>query len=213
MLRRGLGLVALAIAVLVLSGTAIAASHSLARPNAPPAWVTTAKQRLSNLDTKSAASMTGYAREKFGPAWFDVDLNGCSTRNDILARDLREVVFKVGDDCVVAKGTLHDRYTGNAINYVQGPMSSKVQIDHVVAHPGGPKVLTAYEQALDLDPGALRHARDVLRDHGNMSSPTCLFVLERFLAARDIQPGDTALLVALGAGFSAEYLLVRAASE
>jgi hypothetical protein len=36
--------------------------------------------------------MTGYAREKFGPAWFDADLNGCDTRNDILARDLRQVV-------------------------------------------------------------------------------------------------------------------------
>ena len=83
-----------------------------------------AKQRLSKLDTKSAASMTGYARAQFGPAWFDVDLNGCSTRNDILARDLRQVTFKPNDDCVVATGVLRDRYTDTTINFVQGPQSS-----------------------------------------------------------------------------------------
>lgn len=126
-----LGLLVGALAVLP-TGAAVPASPSTT--SASPAWVTTAKQRLSNLDMKPAASMTGYSREQFGPAWFDVDLNRCSTRNDILARDLRQVVFKAGDDCVVAKGTLHDRYTGTTINFVQGPStSSKVQIDHVVA--------------------------------------------------------------------------------
>jgi hypothetical protein len=92
-----------------------------------------AKQRLSKLKTKSAASMAGYVREKFGPAWFDVDLNGCTTRNDILARDLRQVSFKPTDPCVVATGTLRDPYTGTTINFIQGPQSGKVQIDHVVA--------------------------------------------------------------------------------
>jgi hypothetical protein len=96
--------------------------------------VTTAKQRLSKLDTKASASMTGYSRARFGPAWSDVDLNGCNTRNDILVRDLRQVVFKAGSDCVVAKGTLQDPYTGKTIDFVQGKKtSSKVQIDHVVA--------------------------------------------------------------------------------
>jgi alkylresorcinol/alkylpyrone synthase len=83
------------------------------------------------------------------------------------------------------------------------------RLDHVVAHPGGMKVLAAYEQALGLKPDALAHARGVLRDHGNMSSPTCLFVLERFLAARTIGAGQTAVLSALGPGFCAEYVLLR----
>lgn len=108
--------------------------NGAARNAASPAWVTTAKQRLANLDTKSAASMDDYSRSKFGPAWFDVDLNGCSTRNDILARDLRQVEVKAGDHCFVVKGTLQDRYTGTTLNFVQGPATSgKVQIDHVVA--------------------------------------------------------------------------------
>ena len=83
-------------------------------------------------------------------------------------------------------------------------------LDHVVAHPGGTKVLAAYQETLGLAPDALDHARTVLRDHGNMSSPTCLFVLERFLEAGTIAGGDTALLSALGPGFGAEYVLMRA---
>lgn len=83
------------------------------------------------------------------------------------------------------------------------------RLDHLVSHPGGMKVLAAYQQALGLEPRALDHARAVLSDHGNMSSPTCLFVLERFLAARAMAPGETAVLSALGPGFCAEYVLAR----
>lgn len=82
-------------------------------------------------------------------------------------------------------------------------------LDHVVAHPGGPKVLAAYAAALGLDADAFRHAHAVLRECGNMSSPTCLFVLERFLASGEIEPGDSAVLAALGPGFSSELVLMR----
>ncbi|MEK7316898.1 MAG: 3-oxoacyl-[acyl-carrier-protein] synthase III C-terminal domain-containing protein [Candidatus Eisenbacteria bacterium] len=82
-------------------------------------------------------------------------------------------------------------------------------IGHVVSHPGGMKVLEAYQEALSLPAAAFQHARDILRERGNMSSPTCLFVLERFLESRTIAPGDRALLTALGPGFSAEYVLMR----
>lgn len=81
-------------------------------------------------------------------------------------------------------------------------------IEHLVVHPGGRKVLDAYERALELDPHALRHARDVLREYGNMSSPTVLFVLERFLA--DTPPsGRAGLLLGLGPGFCAEGAVFR----
>jgi alkylresorcinol/alkylpyrone synthase len=74
-------------------------------------------------------------------------------------------------------------------------------------------VLRAYAEALELAPHALDHARSVLRDYGNMSSPSCLFVLERFLAAGDIAAGDYALVMALGPGFAAEYVLARGGEE
>ena len=88
-----------------------------------------------NLVVKGRAPKTGYARTEFGPAWADVDKNGCDTRNDILRRDLTQVVFKPGTkDCVVLSGVLIDKYSGETINFVRGnSTSSLVQIDHVVA--------------------------------------------------------------------------------
>ena len=76
--------------------------------------------------------MTGYTRALFGPAWYDVDGNGCDTRNDILTRDLVDRTYK--NACQVATGVLHDPYTGTTIDFRRGVgTSSAVQIDHVVA--------------------------------------------------------------------------------
>jgi alkylresorcinol/alkylpyrone synthase len=80
-------------------------------------------------------------------------------------------------------------------------------IDHQIAHPGGAKVLTAYEQAGDLCPDALAHSRAVLRQCGNMSSATVLYVLKRFLD-RGIGPGEHGLLTVFGPGFSSEMVLL-----
>jgi alkylresorcinol/alkylpyrone synthase len=78
----------------------------------------------------------------------------------------------------------------------------KSAIDRVVCHPGGTKVLEAVEAALDLPAGALTVERSVMRDCGNMSSPTVLFVLERTLAQGF---AGTAVLAALGPGFTASF--------
>ena len=85
-------------------------------------------------------------------------------------------------------------------------------VAHMVAHPGGAKVLEAYASSLGWPETGLAHARAELREHGNMSSPSCLFVLERFLDAGDIAEGDWALLLALGPGFAAESVLLRGAA-
>jgi hypothetical protein len=85
--------------------------------------------------TKGRAAKTGYTRAQFGPAWADVDRNGCDTRNDILKRDLTSEVFKEKTNgCTVLSGTLVDPFSGETINFVRGvATSSEVQIDHSVA--------------------------------------------------------------------------------
>lgn len=95
---------------------------------------------LAALPVKGRAPMTGYERDLFGDAWTD-DVstdgghNGCDTRNDVLRRDLAEIVLKPGTQgCVVQSGALHDPYTGTAIAFARGATTSAdVQIDHVVA--------------------------------------------------------------------------------
>lgn len=74
-----------------------------------------------------------------------------------------------------------------------------------ICHPGGAKVVDALEECFALAHGALVHSRSVLRDHGNMSSVTVLFVLK---AALDAGERGLQLLTALGPGFTAAMLLM-----
>jgi len=78
-------------------------------------------------------------------------------------------------------------------------------LDGVIMHPGGRKVLEAVEHALTLPREALRHAWDVLAEYGNMSSPTALFVLERTLSAG---ASGRHLLAAFGPGFTVSFALL-----
>lgn len=90
---------------------------------------------LETLAVKGRAPKTGYSRSAFGPAWADVDRNGCDTRNDILKRDLTQVTFRAKTrDCVVESGVLLDPFSGEIISFQRGEKTSTlVQIDHVVA--------------------------------------------------------------------------------
>ena len=116
-------------------GVSGAPSGNAAGSSLSPADVATAITQLETIPVKGRAPKTGYTREEFGPAWADVDRNGCDTRNDILARDLEGETFKPGtQNCVVATGMLADKYTGTTINFVRGnSTSTAVQIDHLVA--------------------------------------------------------------------------------
>jgi alkylresorcinol/alkylpyrone synthase len=80
-------------------------------------------------------------------------------------------------------------------------------IANPVFHPGGSKVVDALEQAFHLGAGALHRERAVLRDYGNMSSPTVLFILRR---AFDQAIRGRGLLSALGPGFTASFLTFEA---
>jgi alkylresorcinol/alkylpyrone synthase len=80
-------------------------------------------------------------------------------------------------------------------------------ITGLVCHPGGVKVLDALEEAFELAPGTMQEARDVLREHGNMSAVTVLFVLQRMLR-RGL--AGRHLMTALGPGFSAGFQILEA---
>jgi alkylresorcinol/alkylpyrone synthase len=79
-----------------------------------------------------------------------------------------------------------------------------------VFHPGGTKVLEAYERAMGLPDAAFETARATLREYGNMSSPTVLFALDESVRrSGPLAPGETALLAALGPGFTSELALLH----
>lgn len=82
-------------------------------------------------------------------------------------------------------------------------------IRHWVAHTGGPKVLEAFESTLELPAGALARSWKSLREAGNLSSASVLFVLESLLASGEPRPGEYGLLMAMGPGFCAELVLLQ----
>ncbi|HLH88927.1 MAG TPA: type III polyketide synthase [Xanthobacteraceae bacterium] len=84
-------------------------------------------------------------------------------------------------------------------------------VDLWAVHPGGRTILDAVEGAFGLDTTALTISRSVLRDYGNMSSPTVMFVLERLLRAK-APAGARGCAMAFGPGLTAETMLFRAAA-
>jgi len=90
--------------------------------------VAQARDDLRTLRVAAENRGGGYARERFGVRWKDIDRNGCDQRNDVLARDLHQVRRR--DGCVVLSGLLRDPYTGKEIAFSKSD-AAKVQIDHV----------------------------------------------------------------------------------
>ena len=80
-------------------------------------------------------------------------------------------------------------------------------IRNFIFHPGGRKVLSAYEEALKVEGDFLKNTREVMIDNGNMSSPTVLYVLERFFT-QGFENGY-GLMISMGPGFSSEMVLLN----
>lgn len=129
---------------------------------AEPETVAEAKVAIDCLPVREPAPDTGYSRAQFGSPWTDKAVNvamagnGCSTRDDILSRDLTSV--KRSGKCQVTSGTLADPYTGKTIHFVRGTSTSgAVQIDHLVAlknawQTGAQDLTTEQRTALANDP-------------------------------------------------------------
>ncbi len=83
------------------------------------------------------------------------------------------------------------------------------RITHWVAHTGGPKVLEAFQEALELPPAALERSWRSLRETGNLSSASVMFVLSELLESQVARPGELGVLMAMGPGFCSELVLLQ----
>jgi len=86
--------------------------------------------------------------------------------------------------------------------------SSIEQVEHLIFHPGGRKIVQTVEELFGKLGKNIDDTREVLREYGNMSSATVLYVLERFLK-KDIQKGEQGLVLSFGPGFSAQRVLLE----
>ncbi|MBI2822871.1 MAG: type III polyketide synthase [Acidobacteria bacterium] len=138
-----------------------------------------------------------------------------ATRSELIPRSLHVMGWDVTD-----KGLeliLSPRVDDYVRDHLPGIVDSLLKenglelsdIEYCVFHPGGPKILSAYQEAFSLAPEALRFSREVLRCYGNVSSASVLFVLKDVLDSAKPAAGESALLAAMGPGFAAELALLR----
>lgn len=81
-------------------------------------------------------------------------------------------------------------------------------VDHLIFHPGGKKIVQTIEQLFGDLGKNIDNTKSVLKDFGNMSSATVLYVLERFME-QNPQKGDIGMMLSFGPGFTAQRLLLR----
>jgi alkylresorcinol/alkylpyrone synthase len=127
---------------------------------------------------------------------------------DVMGWDISEHGFRIvlsPDVPLVVKQHLR----GDVDGFLAEHGLSRKDIGSWIIHTGGPKVLEAVAEALELPEGALDPSWECLREVGNLSSASVLCVLQDFLARRRGAPGSYSVLAAMGPGFCSEVVLLR----
>jgi alkylresorcinol/alkylpyrone synthase len=153
----------------------------------------------------------------------DVDNPTCAVRPDVLATrshlypdSERTMGWDVGSSGlkIVLDSNVPDlvrQYVGPDVrDFLADHGLGQQDIEWYVAHPGGPKVLEAMQEALGVARDALQVTWDSLARIGNLSSSSVLHVLSDTLADRPPRPGSYGLMLAMGPGFCSELVLLRA---
>lgn len=148
-----------------------------------------------------------FGKAKTIPAVKDTQSTLMPNSEDVMGWDVRNeglfVVFSKSIPSIVEQW-----FKPNAEEFLHKQKLETKHIDHFIAHPGGRKVIEAYEKALGLTESHTEPSRKILTNYGNMSSPTVLFVLEEVMR-NNPNIGEKGLMVSLGPGFSSELLLLE----
>jgi len=159
-------------------------------------------------DGATAVVLTGADRGDTGPRVVD-------TRSAFYPDSLDVIGWNVGGtgfEIVLTGGVatvIERNFPTDATAFLSRNALTIRDIDHWVAHPGGPRVLEAFQDSLDLPPERLARSWDSLDRIGNLSSSSVLHVLADTIDLERPAPGDTGLLFALGPGVSAEFVLLE----
>lgn len=125
---------------------------------------------------------------------------------DVMGWDFTDDGFKV-----VFSRSIPDIISANirqdVVSFLQKHELSLADIKNFIFHPGGTKVLAAYEEALQVEGDFLKNTRQVMKENGNMSSATVLYVLDRVFN-EGFEDGY-GLMVSMGPGFSSEMVLLQ----
>jgi alkylresorcinol/alkylpyrone synthase len=159
-------------------------------------------------DGAAAVIVVGDEHPAAGPEILDTRSVFYPDTEDVMGWDIGERGFRI----VLSKevpNMVYRHLAGDVDAFLADHDLTRGDIGAWVMHTGGPAILTATENALELPDRALEASWDCLRRVGNLSSSSVLFVLEDFLERRKPAPGTYGLLAAMGPGFCSELILLR----
>lgn len=153
-------------------------------------------------DGSAAAIVTADAGDRAG-----LDLERFGTT--LTSEGEQDMAWTIGDDGFEMVLTAEvPRVIGREIRGAVDAFLAGDQPDAWAVHPGGRSILDRVQSGLQLEPAALRASRDVLRDYGNMSSATVMFILRTLLHDDTIAAGATIAGLAFGPGLTVESALL-----
>lgn len=126
----------------------------------------------------------------------------------VMGWDISERGFRIVLSAQVPE-MVRDHLRGDVDRFLEDHGLERSDIGTWIAHPGGPKVLEAMQEALELPDGALDRTWRSLREVGNLSSTSILLVLDEVLREASPRPGSWGLMAAMGPGFCSELVLLR----
>jgi alkylresorcinol/alkylpyrone synthase len=157
-------------------------------------------------DGAAAAVLTN--QPSSGPRILDSESFTLPASMDALGFDLRDTGFHI----VLSKELpqlVREKIKGLVENFLGRHNLTPGEMTAYLLHPGGQKLLVCIEEELGLQRRHTEFSWDVLRDYGNLSSATILFILQEWLTKKRMNPGDYGLVAGFGPGFSSEFLLLQ----
>ena len=158
-------------------------------------------------DGAAALVLTGERRAARGPRVLASRSVFYPGTEEVMGWDIGSQGLKVQLSSGVAELVL-SRVAGDVDGFLESQGLGRADVDHWILHTGGPKVLEAFEAALELPRERLELTWGQLRDNGNLSSASVLLVLRDTWQRLDPPPGSRALLMAMGPGFCSEMVLL-----
>jgi alkylresorcinol/alkylpyrone synthase len=159
-------------------------------------------------DGSAAVIVVGSERNATGPEVLGTRSSFYRGTEDVMGWDISEEGFRI-----VLSPEVPDMVRKHLARDVDGFLADydldRRDIDTWIMHTGGPKVLEATADTLDLPDGALDVSWQILRRVGNLSSASVLLVLEEFMNRRRPAVGSCSILAAMGPGFCSELILLR----
>ena len=159
-------------------------------------------------DAAAAVLVVGAEREPSGPSVVATRSTFYPDTERVMGWDIRQDGFHVvlsADIPNLVKAEVRE----NVDNFLEAHGLTLADIETFVCHPGGPRVLEAFQEALEIEDDALSITWDSLKRVGNVSSASVLIVLGETLRLRSPAAGSYGILTALGPGFCSELVLLR----